>query len=108
MSKRKRTTQPGGSRRKGQKKDLQKFPIFEETRHFISIAETARSFGISRQTLYRWMEWETNPFPKPTKFNDNTVRMSVAAIRRWVEGCEEATIMEAMFADAKGDGSGAA
>jgi predicted DNA-binding transcriptional regulator AlpA len=107
MSKKKHTTKQRGSRRVGQKKDPRKFPIFEETRHFISIAEAARSFGVSRQTLYRWMEWETNPFPKPTKFNDNIVRMSVAAIRHWVESCEEATIMEAMLADAE-DSPGAA
>ncbi len=97
-----------GSKRKGHDLDSNRLPIFEETRHFITVSEAARMFDVSRQTLYRWMEWEENPFPKPMPFSDNISRLSVAQIRRWVERCQEANMMQVKFADYQEDGPGAA
>jgi predicted DNA-binding transcriptional regulator AlpA len=106
MAKKKNPNRPTASKRTGTKKH--RFAIFEETRHFITITEAAHDFGVSRQTLYRWMAWEVNPFPKPIKLNEGIVRLSVAAIRYFVENCEEATILEAMNADDAQDSPGAA
>ncbi len=73
-----------------------------EDRLWLSITQAAKILNVARQTLYRWMEREEHPFPRPRSFGTRVRRLSVGMMRRWVEGAREVEVWELRFAD--GDG----
>jgi|GEM_PF-2551080 excisionase family DNA binding protein len=73
-----------------------------EDRLWLSITQAAKILNVARQTLYRWMEREENPFPRPRSFGTRVRRLSVGMMRRWVEGSREVEVWELRFADGEG------
>lgn len=42
-------------------------------------------FGISRTSAYRWMNADTDSFPKPVQLGPNSVRFRKTEILEWIE-----------------------
>ena len=77
-------------------------PLLPEDRLWLSITQAARILNVARQTLYRWMEREEHPFPRPRSFGTRVRRLSVGMMRRWVEEAREVEVWELRFADGQG------
>ncbi len=63
--------------------------LIADGRLWISIAEVARIFGVTRQTIYKWMERKEHPFPRPRRIGPRISRLSVDIVVGWLEDAPE-------------------
>ena len=49
---------------------------------YLSDIHTSKRYGVSRATVWRWAQHQTNDFPKPHKINGAT-RWKLSEIEAW-------------------------
>jgi len=58
--------------------------------HYLKISDIKSMFGISKSTIYRWME--VKRFPQPIRFSQKAVRWRASEIEEWVSEVEANTL----------------
>lgn len=59
--------------------------LIADHRLWVSIADVARIFGVTRQTIYKWMDRKEHPFPRPMQLGPRISRLSVDIVVGWLE-----------------------
>ena len=55
---------------------------------FVRMPELLKTLGISRGTIYQWMDKGT--FPRPCKLGQNCVGWPESTVKEWIESRKEA------------------